>query len=303
MFTVPLRVLRGGVFGLALGCAAQKAEPASTAPETRSAEVASRPLLPGPAWPAPRAAIRLPLRTQPWLGVEVGEPNGASPGVPVKRVLLGSPAARARLSEGDVLVSANGEPLFRAGALGELVRASDITETVRLEVKRGDSSGVVEVPLEAAPDPEDIARLALVGWPAPEISGVVTFQGDVASLRELRGRVVLLEFWASYCVACRALVGTLDSLQTEYGGRGLVVVGVTVDPLELGAEVARKLGMTYSLASDPAQRITSQYMARQIPMLVLIDRRGEVREVTVGPSPERMTELEAELAGLLVEKI
>lgn len=299
---MPLRALLGGALGLAIACASPRADSPRHAPETSRTPDQAGALPPGSGRVEAHAAARLPRKQHPWLGVEVGDPSPPGTGLPVRRVLAGSPAMQGGLSVGDSIVSVDGERLQRGSALGELVRAQPIGGILRLEIERARVTGFIEVPLEAAPDPEDVARLELVGRPAPEISGVVTFQGDVGSLRELEGRVVLLEFWASYCVACRSLARALDRLHVEYAGRGLAVLGVTVDPLELGAKVARRLGMTYSLASDPDATVTSRYMASAIPMLVLIDRRGQVREVVMGPSPERMLELEAELSRLLQEQ-
>lgn len=292
-----------GLALLSLGCAEATGRPcapsAETAPSPQpSSEAGETSTFPAaPELPAPRAQVRAPRRNFPWLGAFLKDQGG----VRVFRVLRGSPAARAGLAEDDIIVSAERRPLRRSRDLIELLQERPVHAELALEVERRGARRIISVPLEPAPVHEDIARLELVGFEAPEISGVVTFQGDVSSLRELAGRVVLLEFWASYCGACRLLAPELEKWHVEYSGRGLSIVGVTVDPLKLGAEVARKLRMTYSLASDPAERVTNRYLAREIPMLVLIDRKGEVRDVAIGPSPERMRQLEHDLRELLRE--
>lgn len=281
-----------------LGCGATAPRPTATSEsEPPSGVGEARPFRGAVERPGPKAQVRAPRRSFPWLGAFLQDQEG----VRVFRVLRGSPAARAGITEDDIIVSAERRPLGRSRDLIEMLQQSSESAVLTLEVERGGARRVISVPLEPAPVHEDIARLELVGFEAPEISGVVTFQGDVSSLRELTGRVVLLEFWASYCGACRLLAPELEKWHVEYSGRGLSIVGVTVDPLKLGAEVARKLRMTYSLASDPAERVTNRYLAREIPMLVLIDRKGEVRDVAIGPSPERMRQLEHELRELLRE--
>lgn len=299
MLPISIRALSGLIVGASVGCAAPRAE--RPADSLESPPKAS-PVLPrrSPRSEA-RATARLPRQSYPWLGVEVGEPRAQGIGLPVIRILRGSPAARAGLERDDVIMSVGGERLIAASSLGGIVRGSPSAAVLSLDVERRGARGVIEVPLEGAPASEDIARLELVGFSAPEISGVVTFQGSASSLRDLVGTVVLLEFWASYCAGCRALAPRLERLHVEYSGRGLTVVGLTVDPLKVGAEVARKLHMTYSLASDPDAAISNQYLAREIPMLVLIDRRGYVRDVTVGPGAPRMAELETEIGALLAE--
>jgi cytochrome c biogenesis protein CcmG, thiol:disulfide interchange protein DsbE len=154
-------------------------------------------------------------------------------------------------------------------------------------------------PAENAPPSREELRKALVGTEAPEISGAIAFQGDVTSLRDLRGKVVLVEFWASYCDGCRALAPTLDDWHRSLGPRGLTLVGVTVDlPVE-GARVAQKLGMTYPLLSDPDALIVSAYHAEEIPMLVLLDRAGVVVDVLVGPSEAALATFRSSIEALL----
>jgi peroxiredoxin len=153
--------------------------------------------------------------------------------------------------------------------------------------------------LEGSPQFEDRLRLELVNRAAPEIAGVATFQGEASSLGELRGQVVVLEFWASFCGVCRFLAPRLDEWHRTYQPQGAQVVGITVDPPALGMKVARRTGMTYTLASDTNASVTRAYLASQIPVVVIIDRQGVVRDVMVGYSERRLRQTEALVVSLL----
>jgi peroxiredoxin len=149
------------------------------------------------------------------------------------------------------------------------------------------------------PEFEDRLRLSLVNRLAPEIAGVATFQGEASSLRELRGQVVVLEFWASFCGVCRFLGPRLDQWHRTYSPQGAEVVGITVDPPGVGLEVAARTGMSYTLASDTESKVSRTYLASQIPVVVIIDRQGVVRDAMVGYSEGRLQETEALIKKLL----
>ncbi len=120
-------------------------------------------------------------------------------------------------------------------------------------------------------------------------------------LRDLRGRVVLLDFWAVDCPPCRVEMPRLQALYRRYAGQGLRVVGVTqMDPKPAAARRAlHQLGVTYPVLLDPGERIGRQYRLEAHPTTVLIDRQGVVRRVDTGFLIGDEKEIEAALRPLL----
>lgn len=172
---------------------------------------------------------------------------------------------------------------------------------VPLSVKRAGEQRLFRVVLRGQPEFEDMLRFAFVGLEAPTISGVVTFQGEAASLSELRGKVVLLEFWASWCEVCRYLAPVLGRWQRTYRPAGLEVVGVTIDPPDVAAKAAQRAGMSYTLASDAGGDVSESYLASQIPAVFVINRRGVIVDVMVGVAQARLDEMQ-ELVGRLLDE-
>lgn len=248
---------------------------------------------------SPEVELRFPRAATPWLGVELRATRGSHPGVDVTRVLSGSPAERSGLLAGDVLVQLGATPVTEPVDVADWVADEEAGTEHPVSVLRGDEQRLFRVVLEGRPEFEDRVRLELVGRRAPEITGVATFQGEVSSLKELRGRVVILEFWASFCGVCRYLAPRLDEWHRTYKPQGAEVVGVTVDPPHLGREVAQRTGMSYTLASDPDGKVTNTYMASQIPVVIVIDRDGIVRDAMVGYSESRLRETEALILRLI----
>ena len=130
---------------------------------------------------------------------------------------------------------------------------------------------------------DELTRIALLDKPAPLWSGLVPVQGAKSpELAEYRGKVVVLEFFASWCAACRAMTPTVNRWDRRYSGQGLEILGVIAEPVSQALEATKRFGMTYSVASDPSGNTVRAYRAYAVPTLLLLDREGVVRDVVVG---------------------
>jgi cytochrome c-type biogenesis protein len=133
-----------------------------------------------------------------------------------------------------------------------------------------------------------------IGKPAPDYSSV-TLAGNAISLAALRGKTVLLNVWATWCAPCKEEIPYLEKLHGEYSGRGLEIVGVSVDARGEEKKIegfARDLSMTYPVWLDPDQRVMSSFLAIGVPASYLIDRDGILRWRHLGvlrPSDERFS--------------
>ena len=129
------------------------------------------------------------------------------------------------------------------------------------------------------------ARAPEVGRPVPEYRAV-TLSGDSVSLADARGRVLLLNVWATWCHPCREEIPVLQALHERYASRGLQLVGVSVDARgeeDTIREFATDFRMTYPLWLDPDERVQSAFFAIGVPATFLIDRAGILRWRHIGP--------------------
>ncbi len=206
-----------------------------------------------------------------------------SGGVVVTRVLRGSPAARAGVVPGDVILRAGGADVTDPRALAVRVVQTGPDHPLTMRIRHGDIERDVTTTLEQFPGRARARRLALFDAPAPEWKGATAVSGVLpASIRELRGRVLVIDFWASWCRPCRAVAPRLSAWQAAYGAQGLTVIGFTDDPPEVAAEYAQALGMRYTIASDEGGEVTRAYGVIGLPTMVLVDKKGTIREIYLG---------------------
>lgn len=297
---------------VALGCAGPSSRTAAPAPVSpRSAPAVGTPPLmtaiAAPSAAAPGEAERAPRvsfspGTPGWLGVELAKREDGGSGVLVRAVMRGSPAERAGLQGGDVVLSVDGQSVGRPIELRDAVAASGAGKRVSLGVLRGNATRLFGADLEGAPNDDEVMRRNYIGARAPDFGALDTVQGSVTpTLAGLSGRVVVLEFWASWCGPCHVMAPTLQSWHDRYSAQGFTVLGVTGEPFDVAGRSAGEMGISYPLARDGTGGMVRAYRAYALPTLFVIDKRGNVRDVLIGYSTPRLREIEALVKKLIAE--
>jgi len=122
------------------------------------------------------------------------------------------------------------------------------------------------------------------------------------SLAGLRGKVVYVDFWASWCVPCRLSMPALESLYRAHGAQGFVVVGVNKDVSEADAKrFLAKVPVTFPLVSDAGDAAARALDVKAMPSGYVVDRKGVVRYVHRGFTEETGARLAIEIDALMKE--
>jgi len=136
------------------------------------------------------------------------------------------------------------------------------------------------------------------GQPSPSLDAP-TLQGPRFSLERLRGRVVVVDFWASWCEPCRRSFPALNDLSRRYAARGVTVVGVSVDDEASNYQrFVRELHPTFAVVHDASHQIADRWAPSSMPTTYVIGRDGVIAAVLTG---EDVQQVEARVLAALGE--
>ncbi len=129
------------------------------------------------------------------------------------------------------------------------------------------------------------------GFAAPGFT-LETPDGQTMTLSELRGQVVLINFWATWCPPCRAEMPAIQEVYEQYRDQGFVVLAV--DLMEIDAQVttfADQLALTFPILMDRDGDVSQRYRIRSIPTTYFVDRSGVIQDIVIGgPMPRAVIE-------------
>jgi len=201
---------------------------------------------------------------------------------------------RLGMTLGDVYLSLDQIQDAREKLADEVAFAKKISEIMQATgtpaQRRAATSGYLQVRDRAT-------QLALIGQMAPDISIKTWINAGPVTLEALRGRVVLLEFWATWCKPCQEMFPKLKQFQEQAGARGLEIIAITrhymayggtaeskQEELQLMNTTVTNQGVSFAVGVAEDESLQATYGANGLPTAVLIDRRGVVRYA--GPGGE-----------------
>jgi thiol-disulfide isomerase/thioredoxin len=159
-------------------------------------------------------------------------------------------------------------------------------------------AGALWLTLSAAP-----AQAVAPASSAPALAGPYLNQPGRLSSQELKGKVVYVDFWASWCGPCRASFPVLDKLYGQHKDKGFVVLGINQDdrPEDAQAFLAR-IPVAFPLIVDSEHRLAADFEVKGMPSAILVDRKGIVRHVHRGFRSGDEKEIAALVEQLLAEQ-
>jgi len=143
----------------------------------------------------------------------------------------------------------------------------------------------------------EAGQTQLTSGPAPDFS-LKTYNGNAFRLSDYRGKVVLINFWASWCVPCRDEAPVLNTLWNEYKDRGVVIIGVGYLDNEKDARAyLQEFGVRFETGHDNGNIISGLYHIKGVPETFIIDKKGDIVDLII--STVSATTLRPELDRLL----
>jgi len=136
-----------------------------------------------------------------------------------------------------------------------------------------------------------------IGRPAPAFK-LPDLKGQEISLDQYRGKIVMLDFWATWCGPCRMTMPLLEKLQKEYTNNMVLLAINLQESGDVVREYMREQGLSSHVLLDEKGSLGEIYGTDAIPMQVLIDKEGIVRDIKTGFSPSMLSQLRAEIERL-----
>lgn len=140
------------------------------------------------------------------------------------------------------------------------------------------------------------------GFSAPDFTLDVLGGGQIR-LSDLRGKVVLINLWASWCPPCRAEMPAIDKVYKAYKDQGLIVLGVNTtnqDNEAAATAFVKELGLTFPILFDRTGLVSERYSLLGLPSSFFVDRKGVIRSIVVG-GPMSETIIRSKVEPLLKE--
>ena len=161
-----------------------------------------------------------------------------------------------------------------------------------------------------------VALIIVIGWamismqrtatkgssmgPAPNIT-IKVIDGEKTSLADLKGKVVLIDFWGTWCGPCRTSIPGIQRMYQKYKDRGFEVLGVAMET-DGGKQVpafVKEMGMTYKVGFPTSGSEMEAYDPSSVPLMVLVDKQGEIQMRVPGYSPGLEQEIDSKIESLL----
>ncbi|MCU7905490.1 MAG: TlpA family protein disulfide reductase [Candidatus Thiodiazotropha sp. (ex Epidulcina cf. delphinae)] len=137
--------------------------------------------------------------------------------------------------------------------------------------------------------------------PAPDFT-LKSRSGENIKLSELRGQVVMVNFWASWCGPCRQEMPLLQQLYERYQSMGFTLLGVNVDEERAAADkMLRDIPVSFPILYDDKSRVSKGYRVKAMPSTFMIDRDGQVRYLHKGYQPGYEEDYQQQIRELLRE--
>jgi cytochrome c biogenesis protein CcmG, thiol:disulfide interchange protein DsbE len=123
-----------------------------------------------------------------------------------------------------------------------------------------------------------------VGSTAPPFRAKHLARGDTVALADYRGKVVLVNIWATWCLPCRVEMPSLERLHRQFNDSGLVILAVSVDRDDESVitDFTRELGLTFEILHDAEGGIQQVYQTTGVPESFVIDKNGVIQKLVIG---------------------
>ncbi len=215
----------------------------------------------------------------------------------VVQIIPNSPASASGIHLDDEIQSIDGVAMQTSQQIVKTISETAPGTNVTITLQRRGAQQTMTIKLATRPNDDKVLRSSLLDRPAPPFTTMGLDGKAGVALADLRGRVVLIDFWATWCGPCTSQFPHLNAWHQRYAAKGLHILGLSDEEPDLVREYVAAEKLAYPIALDPDDKIRAAYFVPGMPTTVVIDKTGIVRYVSVGTV--NPTEIEAAFTKLL----
>jgi len=217
-------------------------------------------------------------QAKPWMGIVIE--TKINDGVQIKDTVPETPAAKAGLMAEDIVKKIDGVPMTDAKQLISYIQAKGVGNEVIIDITRAGKDLKIALKLEAKPDDLELIRKSVVGKKIPAFTLDLIENPGSLTAKDLSNKVAVIEFWATWCPACRDSHARLSKFAADRPG--IVVLAVSDEEVPELKAYAEKVKPKFTIVRDGSKDFSKQFMVSAIPMTVVVDKTGTITFATLG---------------------
>jgi thiol-disulfide isomerase/thioredoxin len=215
----------------------------------------------------------------PWIGISLDQ---EFKGVLIKNVMSGTPGEEGGLAAGDEVIAVDSKKVTNLNEFGATIRSYDVGTFIELHILRKGVAQTKRIKLAARPDALGMLNNQLLGKPLPAFNLKAISGGSSAGSESFKGKVLLIEFWATWCGPCRVTQPQLSEFARANKDKGIEVIGISdEDELTVRAHV-KKENPAYWIFSDPSHATHEKFLVTALPTFVVVNKKGMIVSVGIG---------------------
>lgn len=214
---------------------------------------------------------------KPWLGVAI-ETNPK--GVLVKETIVGTPAEKAGLKKGDIITKIDSTNMKEAEQMIKYIRSKGVGNEVKVEFERENKKNKLAITLEAKPDEFEVVKKQLSGKEVPEFKLTDAESKKVYTKKDLENKITIFEFWASWCMPCRASHERLSEFAEQ--NPSIQILAISTESKDIIQNYIKGKNFKFKTVQDEKGDVSKHFMVSAIPMTALIDQKGKIQFLSLG---------------------
>ncbi|MCB1175969.1 MAG: redoxin domain-containing protein [Leptospiraceae bacterium] len=216
-------------------------------------------------------------QAKPWMGIAI---ENSKEGVYIKNPIPDTPAFRAGFQEGDIVLKIDSEKIKDSKQLIDLIQSKGVGNRVEVTFQRKGKVQKIGLNLEARPDELELLKKNLIGKKIPDLKLSKVGNKSVFTNKDLKNKVTVIEFWATWCSACVSSHPRLSSFAKE--NKSINVLAVSSEKENVINRYLMNRNYSFKTLMDSQNALSKFFMVSAIPMTVVVDKKGIIQYATLG---------------------